>query len=215
VRGIEAMAFSKYKNLRSVLTEFQITYVEEQVFTAASVPVNEYFKTDLLVFVEDGIADNSEYAICENMIAPILKEVWKSFRQELLLWSHEFLRYDDQLNGIPDYLLAKRSALGKIVLDQPYLLVVEAKQDNFDEGWGQCLAAMLAAQKLNDKLETSEEIVLSGMVSNGEVWEFGQLQGSVFKKNNRVYLFQDLEELYAMVYEVFKRCHQQLGLVVN
>ena len=209
------MAFSNYKSLRSVLTEFQIRYVEAQILAAEPVALNEYFRADLVGFVEDGIADNSEYAICENMIAPILKEVWKSFRQELLLWSHEFLRYDEQLNGIPDYLLAKRSALGKIVLDQPYLLVVEAKQDNFDEGWGQCLAAMLAAQRLNENLETSEEIVLSGMVSNGEVWEFGQLQGSVFTKNNRVYLFQDLEELYAMVYAVFRRCQQQLGLVVN
>ena len=209
------MAFGNYKSLRSVLTEFQIRYVEAQILAAEPVALNEYFRADLVGFVEDGIADNSEYAICENMIAPILKEVWKSFRQELLLWSHEFLRYDEQLNGIPDYLLAKRSALGKIVLDQPYLLVVEAKQDNFDEGWGQCLAAMLAAQRLNENLETSEEIVLSGMVSNGEVWEFGQLQGSVFTKNNRVYLFQDLEELYAMVYAVFRRCQQQLGVVVS
>ena len=209
------MVFSNYKSLRSVLIEFQIRYVEAQILAAEPVALNEYLKADLVGFVEGGIADNSEYAICENMIAPILNEVWKSFRQELLLWSHEFLHYDEQLNGIPDYLLAKRSALGKIVLDQPYLLVVEAKQDNFDEGWGQCLAAMLAAQRLNENLETSEEIVLSGMVSNGEVWEFGQLQGSVFTKNNRVYLFQDLEELYAMVYAVFRRCQQQLGLVVN
>ncbi|NJN30525.1 MAG: hypothetical protein HC824_08920 [Synechococcales cyanobacterium RM1_1_8] len=209
------MAFSHYKNLRSVLAEFQITYAEGSIITAPPMPVNDYFKADLVGFVTDGIADNSEYAICENMISPILKEVWKSFRRELLLWSHEFLHYDEQLNGIPDYLLAKRSPLGKIILDQPYLLVVEAKQDNFGEGWGQCLAAMLAAQKLNEKLVTSDEIILNGIVSNGEVWEFGQLQGSTFTKNSLVYLFQDLEVLYSVVYAVFQQCYEQLELVVS
>lgn len=209
------MAFSNYKNLRSLLTEFQITYAEASIIIPHPIPINEYFKADLIGFVEDGVADNSEYAICKNMIAPILKEVWKSFRQDLLLWSHEFLCYDDRLNGIPDYLLAKRSSLGKIVLDQPYLLVVEAKQDNFDEGWGQCLAAMLAAQKLNGQLETNQEIVLSGIVSNGEVWQFAQLKVSQFTQHNRVYLFQDLDALYAMVHAVFQQCHAQLALVLS
>ncbi|NJM56405.1 MAG: hypothetical protein HC857_01595 [Synechococcales cyanobacterium RU_4_20] len=209
------MAFRSYKRLRSVLTDFQITYAEASFVMPQPVPINEAFKTDLIGFVEDGVADNSEYAICENMIAPILKEVWKSFRQDLLLWSHEFLRYDDRLNGILDYLLAKRSPLGKIILDQPYLLVVEAKQDNFDEGWGQCLAAMLAAQKLNDQLESTQGILLNGIVSNGEVWQFGQLKDMQFTQHNRVYLFQDLDALYSMVYAVFQYCHDQLSLVLH
>jgi hypothetical protein len=35
------------------------------------------------------------------------------------------------------------------VLNQPYVLFIEAKSDDFDMAWAQCLAVMLAAQQLN------------------------------------------------------------------
>ena len=38
------------------------------------------------------------------------------------------------------FFFAKRSPLGP-VRDRPYVLFVEAKKDDFDAGWGQCLAA--------------------------------------------------------------------------
>jgi hypothetical protein len=58
---------------------------------------------------------------------------------------------DHKLSGFPEYILASRSPLGKIVFDKPYLLLVEAKQDNFEAGWAQCLAEMIAAQRLNQE----------------------------------------------------------------
>jgi hypothetical protein len=84
----------------------------------------------------DGVVDNSEDAICENLIYPVLKEVWKSYRHQLTLWSHQALTYDEDVSGVPDYIVTKRSPLGTIVFDKPYFLVVEAKQDKFEEGWG-------------------------------------------------------------------------------
>ena len=204
------MAFSSYTSARSVVQAFQITYTEAVCITETPIAINNYFRQDLEEFVRDGVADNSESAICENMIAPILKAVWRSYKEQFLLWSHETLKYSEHLSGVPDYILARRSPLGKIVLDQPYLLVVEAKQDNFDEGWGQCLAAMVAAQKLNsDQTQT-----VFGIVSNGEVWEFGRLSGVQFTKNRSVYLFQDLDRLFAAVNHVFSQCEVQLQAVV-
>jgi hypothetical protein len=35
--------------------------------------INNYFREDLLSLVRDVVADNSEFAICENMIAPVFK----------------------------------------------------------------------------------------------------------------------------------------------
>jgi hypothetical protein len=51
--------------------------------------------------------------------------------------------------------------------------MVEAKKDDFEGGWGQCLAAMLAAQMING----DDQLILQGSVSNGDVWQFGRLQG--------------------------------------
>jgi len=55
------------------------------------------------------------------------------------------------LTGTPDYLISTKSELGKTVLGLPVLVVVEAKQNNFMEGWGQCVAELLAVHKDQSK----------------------------------------------------------------
>ncbi len=109
----------------------------------------------------------SEAAISEFLIAPILREIWKHYDDVLLLCSHVALTVGEEFDGYPDYLFTKRTALG-LVRDKPYVLVVEAKKDDFEGDWRQCLAAMLAAQKING----NEQVILQGAVSNGEVWQF-------------------------------------------
>jgi len=82
----------------------------------------------------DAVVDNSEFAICENLIYLILKEVWKTYRQDFILWSHQSLSCDEQLSEFPEYILGKRFPLGKVVFNLPYFILVEAKQDNFETG---------------------------------------------------------------------------------
>jgi hypothetical protein len=199
------MSFSTYKTARAVVKDFQIVYDEGIFIVENPVTISPYFQENLEEFIRDGVVANSEYAICENLIAPVLKEVWRSHKKDFLLWSHETFRYDDRLCGVPDYILAKRSPLGKIVLDQPYLMIVEAKQDNFDEGWAQCLAAMVAAQRMNDQPQ-----VVFGIVSNGEIWEFGKLNIDQFTKNSIIYPLQSLHRLFAALNDVFSQCQLQL-----
>jgi hypothetical protein len=69
--------------------------------------------------------------------------------QHFLIGSHQPLNYDNNLSGVPNYVVAQRSIRGKVILEKPYVIFVEAKEDNFEEAWGQCLAEMLAAQKMN------------------------------------------------------------------
>ncbi|MEQ9354606.1 hypothetical protein [Coleofasciculus chthonoplastes] len=64
------------------------------------------------------------------MIPKGLKEVWKAYRRNFLLWSHQALTYDENLSGTPDYIVAKRSPLGTVVFDKPYFVVVEAKKES-------------------------------------------------------------------------------------
>lgn len=200
------MDFSDYKKIATVLVEFGITYTERDFITGVSFPISDFFRNDLATVMQDGIVDNSEFAICENLIYPVLKEVWKQYRSTFTLWSHQALTYSERLAGFPEYILARRSPLGKVVFDQPYLILVEAKQDRFDEGWGQCLAEMVAAQRLNE----SPDLTIFGIVSNGNQWEFGQLQHSTFTKNRTFYTIQDLDQLFAAVNDLFQRCDRTL-----
>jgi hypothetical protein len=147
----------------------------------------------------------SEFAICENMIYPILKEVWKHY-PEFKIWSHQPLKFDDNLAGTPDYFLARRSALGTPVIEEPYLLILEAKRDDFDWGWAQCLAEMVAAKKLN---RWPEQVML-GIVTNGRNWQFGKLASGIFPQDPRSFDWLPLDSICAAVNFMFEQCRQQL-----
>lgn len=200
------MPFNFYKNISLVAKEFQIIYAEESYIVETKISVSDYFKSELELVLRKGVVKNSEPAICENLIYPILKEVWKLYSDEFVLWSHQPLNYDEKLSGVPDYILAQRSPLGKVIFDQPYCIVVEAKKDNFEEGWGQCLAALVAAQRINQ----SPELIIYGIVSNGETWEFGNLKSDRFTKNIKTYSIQSLDQLFAAINYNFDQCRLQI-----
>lgn len=97
------MAFINYKSISTVIKKFQIKYVQSNFMLEVDFPVEQSFKDELDLLFTDGVIDNSEDAICENLIYPVLKEVWKTYRSKLTLWSHETLAYDEDLSGVPDY----------------------------------------------------------------------------------------------------------------
>ncbi len=89
--------------------------------------------------------------------------------------------------------------------DQPYVLVVEAKKDDFDGGWAQCLAAMLAAQRLNDRPTR----VVYGCVCNGWLWHFGKLEEGRLTQEIRQFVLSDLPGLFAAWNYIFAQAKEQ------
>lgn len=204
------MSFSAYKTIGDTIKAFQILYTEADFIIETVFQISDYFREDLQLMMRDGVVDNSEFAICENLIYPVLKEVWKVYRSKFILWSHQSLNCDADLSGFPEYILARRSPLGKVVFDKPYLILVEAKQDNFEAAWGQCIAEMVAAQRLND----DARLIVFGITSNGNFWQFGKLAANTFTRNNTFYTVQDLDKLFAAVNYLFQQCEAQLDLLV-
>lgn len=86
-------------------------------------------------------------------------------------------------------------------------MAVEAKKDNFDEGWGQCAAEMVAAQKLNCEIA---DIDVYGIVTNGEFWEFGKLQTDTFTKNKTIYSVFELQTLCSVIEHILTECKKQI-----
>ncbi|MCP2732464.1 hypothetical protein NJ959_28950 [Symplocastrum sp. BBK-W-15] len=202
------MSFSSYKNIRSVIKKFNLTYQENNYIIPQNLAISDYLRGEIEFSLREVVLENSELAICENLIYPILKEIWKNYYlEDYMLWSHEALEYDEDLSGVPDYTIAQRSPQGKVIFDRPYLVIVEAKKDNFTEGWGECAAEMVAAQKINE----SPEQTLFGIVSNGKIWEFGKLSLDRFVKNIKSYYISDLDELFGAINYLFDQCRLQLG----
>ena len=207
------MAFTEYKSLAAVLKEFSLHYQEKALEHDATVKAPAALAADITFNLTELAFDSSEAMICETLIFPILKAAWKPFIHDLMLWSHQAIEFNGKLSGIPDYLFAKKSALGKVVMDKPLVAVVEAKKDDFSAGWGQCAAEMYAAVQLNE----NADIHVFGIVSNGKFWEFACLRHGIFYKyqqNGDVY---KLDELFAMLSAILLDCHRQLqqrGLIV-
>ncbi|NER06602.1 MAG: hypothetical protein F6K17_30480 [Okeania sp. SIO3C4] len=99
------MPFSNYKNIAAVAQEFQIKCVSANFINEIKFPVPNNFRKELEILLYHGTIYGSKYAICENLVYPILKEVWKSYYEKLTLWSHETLNYDEKLSRKIDYLL--------------------------------------------------------------------------------------------------------------
>lgn len=203
------MSFNNYKSIANVLADFPLIYQEQEFIQSlpTTVEINPYFLERLQLVLQEGVVFNSEYAICENIISPILLEVWLTYRDKLLIWSHQPLNYDEKLSGVPDYIVAKRSPRGKVILENPYLVLVEAKKDNFEEGWGQCLAELVAAQKLNN----NKHDLVFGIVTNGKLWEFGKLEDNLFTKNVKYYTLENLAALMEVIHFVFSKSISQIS----
>lgn len=204
------MAFKKYKIIDDVAKTFQLSVKRESFLEQIPpVPMPIALKEELDYIMKNYPYSVSEAAIRETILFPILKEVWKKFDDTLMLWANKSISYNKELGGVPDYIIAKQSHLGKIVFGSPLLAVVEAKKDDFEGGWAQCLLEMYAIQKINGR----PEIPVYGIVSNGDNWEFGQLIQSAFTDNGTVYTIYQPDTLFSVLCLFFDRCNENSKLI--
>jgi hypothetical protein len=202
------MAFTdRFKSLAAVLKHHEVRYLEEDFKMLKNARMTEAVRQDILFTLKEVAYDVSEAAICENLIYPILKDAWKPYAGVFAIWSHQALEYDDDLTGIPDYLISRRSALGKIILEHPFLAVVEAKKDNFSAGWAQCGLEMIAIQKIN----RDDGLAVHGLVSNGEIWEMARLTGKTFTFYNKRFVIEDMDVLFNAVSSILESCKLELA----
>ncbi len=127
----------------------------------------------------------------------------------LKIWVNRKMAYNDELTGEPDYFIsAPPSGAVSDPVGKPLLAVAEAKQEDFIAGWGQCLAAMIACQKLNNM----NEIVIYGIVSSGLVWEFGKLQGTLFTTDLFSFSIRKAGAVLGALDYLFGECERMMKL---
>ena len=189
------MASNDYKTIAQVQEEYNIKYSEADFIEITDLKPSDLFVKELKFSEQTMDIYTSEYSKCESIIYPILREVYKNFTDTYSLWSHKSITYDAKLNGTPDYLFSTKSELGKTVLGFPIVIVVEAKKNDFSEEWGQCLAESIAAQKLNK----AEELPVYGIVTDGELWQFGKLVSNEFTKSKLRITITDLDKIFGSI----------------
>ena len=194
------MAFSDFKRISEVQEKFRIKYTAKDFFEVEETSPSAQFLEEFKFTMENVNVFSSEASRCEAIIFPILREAYKAYADTYALWIREPIIYDETLNGTPDYLVATKSELGMTVIGVPLVILVEAKKNDFDQGWGQCLAELVAAQKIND----DQDVPVYGIVSDGERWQFGKLVGDTFTQNRMSFSIDNLPTLFGAINAIFK-----------
>ena len=195
------MAFSDFKAIPDVQEKFKITYATDDLLgTEEIVNPSDQFLSELEFSMKYIDVYASEGARCENVIYPILREVYKGYADAYALWVKKPLTYDETLSGTPDYFISTRSELGILTVGTPLIILVEAKKNDFEQGWGQCLAELVAAQKINDDPDTP----VYGIVSDGERWQFGKLTSDAFTRHKTSFSIDNIPTLFGAIDAVFK-----------
>lgn len=200
------MAFSEFKNIQQVLQHYPLRFVKQEFLPDTRLELPNWLIDNFKFLLRRELDGDSEAFFREAFIFPFLQFAWQR-HDRLKLWLHKTIRYDDRLYGEPDYFLARwpEEVTDTLVLP-PLLAIVEAKRQDFDEGWGQCLAAMIACQKLNE----NEPITIHGIVSTGLIWEFGKLDGNCFTKDILSYSIAEPQRVAGLLDAIFAECERQI-----
>jgi len=168
------MSYGNFSTYEEAATKFKLKLRELSFVQEKEIAV----KPDILEFIKENLSLRRNYitenAICESIISPILTVISKN--NNLPVWSH--VRFDvspeEGLAGIPDFIIAPASDIGT-TFEKPVICVAEAKRENFNEGWAQAIAEMVASQRFNG----DENIEIFGIVTTGNIWQFGKLQQNI------------------------------------
>ncbi|MDY7013514.1 MAG: hypothetical protein SVX43_07880 [Cyanobacteriota bacterium] len=193
------MPYSQF-TIEQVKAEFDIVF-SESIGLFSNIPEAEYsqFLSETLAYnIPLALAINTEKSRSELIIMPILIELRKQFSDKISLFSGKEFNVDIQkgLNGFCDFLIGKSP--GQLLVEDPVIAVVEAKNDNLETGLGQCMAEMIAAQLFNQQKGNVTQQVY-GAVTTGSLWKFMQLNERVITIDLSEYFLGDLGKIMGIL----------------
>ncbi len=193
------MAYSDF-TLNNIKKIFSLNIVEE-VDVFATIPPLEcsnLLKDILQVNTSLALAINTEKARSEMLISPVLIEFRRQLKPLISLFSGIEFNVDSSLglNGVCDFLLSLSSE--QLFLSNPVVIVVEAKKENLNNGIGQCVAEMIAAQLFNEQEGNSTRTIF-GTVTTGDKWKFLQLQGNNLVIDLTEYYLQNINQILGIL----------------
>lgn len=168
--------------------------------TPDAVP-SDFLRSVLAEFAPLALSLQTEKARSEFLIAPVLAEVRRVSDRQISLFSGADFSVDPDvgLNGICDYILSRSPHL--LFIAAPVLAVIEAKKENITAGLGQCAAAMVAAQRFNER-ENNLIPTIYGAVTTGDVWRFLRLENTRLQIDAGNYYYDSLPSLLGVLFTI-------------
>ncbi len=85
------------------------------------------------------------------------------------------------------------------MIEQPIFCIVEAKNDNLENGVPQCIAEMFAARIANERQNKPIDVIY-GCVTTGHSWQFLKLEGSTAYQDANIYGLTDLPKILGILH---------------
>lgn len=140
----------------------------------------------------------TQKAKSELIVSPVLVEARRLANQRVQLFSGEEFDVDREqgLNGFCDFLFSKSE--NPFTIEAPVLMLVEAKRGEIENGLGQCVAEMIAAQSYNQR-KNKDISVIYGCVTSGKLWQFLKLEGSDVTIDSTNYPFMPVQKILGII----------------
>ena len=140
----------------------------------------------------------SEKAKCEFIITPILSDITERNIDKITYFSGYNFNVAKELGlkGRCDYLLTYVPNSPRI--EAPVLAVVEAKNDNLDEGIAQCIAQMFALRMFNERKGKPTPVVY-GAVTFGLEWQFLRLEDQLVHLDTNIFYIKELPQILGVL----------------
>jgi hypothetical protein len=140
----------------------------------------------------------TQKAKSEFIIAPILYEFALNNEDKVAFFSGNNFDVDKELGlkGFCDFLFT-RSPTSPII-KEPVFCVVEAKNDNLDNGIPHCIAEMYAARLFNER-QNRPITVIYGCVTTGYMWLFLRLDKNIVYQDTNTIQLEHLPKILGVL----------------
>jgi hypothetical protein len=193
------MAKSYSKFTLDDITELGIEVIENELFKdieILSIEPTPFLKTLLEKNLKKKL--RTEKAKSERIISPILWELEDRNLDRFACYSGYPLNVDAKLGltGFCDFIFSAKT--DSLVIEAPVFCVIEAKNDNLDDGIAQCVAEMYAAALFNQKKKQTKRVIY-GVVTFGFEWKFICLENLKATADNKIYYLNQLPQIIGIM----------------
>ena len=195
------MPYGKFESVEQVARLFSIKVKDDFMTGSKPVEVAKSLSDNIKTRLLDSLSFRNKATICNKIITPILNAV-AEHNKPLNVWIEEPFNIDPEkgLAGEPDYLIAPVTDYGGMAL--PPLCIIEAKKQDWDAGWAQALAEMVAASLQGANICYSA-------VTTGKIWQFGTSENSIFSKDpNQISATRELQLVFDTLNWVFSEVNR-------
>ena len=194
------MSYSQFTTLEMIESNFGIK-IADKVGIFDQIPESEY--SDFLgQTLQDNIAlalaINTEKARSELIVTPILVELRKHFNYQISFFSGKEFNIDPEkgLNGFCDFLISRSPE--QLLIKTPVVALVEAKNDNLQNGLPQCMAEMIAVRIFNERNNNNISVIY-GVVTTGTNWKFLRLTNQTIEVDLNDYFIDKISKIIGIL----------------